>query len=91
MPKMLEDTRNGNLFPMNPDLARHEAMRSVLVDKDGKVVRPDEDGADAPEIKEPSADKKATAAKADDKATASKRTNKASTKQTKADDDDLEI
>lgn len=53
MKTMLRSTRNGQIFPMNENLARHDAVEIVKVDDDGNVVEPEEVGpavAAAPEI-----------------------------------------
>lgn len=41
MPKMLRHTKTGTIYPMNSDLARHDAMETIAVDKNGKVEEPE--------------------------------------------------
>ena len=70
MPRALRNTKTGEMWPMNPELARHEDIESVLLDKDGKIIGDDPAPAEAPEAP--------AAASATDSAEATKKTTKKS-------------
>lgn len=81
MPKMLRDSRDGSLYPMNPELCRHEAMETVVVDADGKVQ-----GEPAPQPKKaPPQPELSEAAASDEVETDTKPAKKSSAKRTKQD------
>lgn len=79
MPRVLRNTKTGEMWPMNPELARHEDIESVLLDKDGKVIGDDPVPADEPEAPE-------AAAAADSTETTKKTTKKSSVVKSKQND-----
>lgn len=40
----LRSTRSGQVFPMNPDMARSDDVEMVYLDADGEVIEPEEVG-----------------------------------------------
>lgn len=84
--KAIRSRKNGQLFPVNEELMRHDDTELVYIDENGKVIEPEEVGPAAamelPELgeKEEEEEKEGEKAGAEDTATAAVRRTRRSNK-----------